>query len=95
MTGRSILSRIARWLGAINSGASVIRRGWHSSALKRVVLAPDARTALHHCHELQDDFGIVLLDGLMLIVEDYGAILRVGDCASFEVGVANGHCFQN
>ena len=63
--------------------------------VNRVVLAPDAHTALRHWHEVQDEFVIVMAGEVVLIEEDAETILRAGDCAGFKAGVANGHCFQN
>ena len=63
--------------------------------VNRVVLAPDAHTALRHWHEVQDEFVIVLSGEVMLIEEDAETILRAGDCAGFKAGFANVHCFKN
>ena len=63
--------------------------------VNRVVLAPNAHTALRHWHEVQDEFVIVLSGEVVLMEEDAETIMRAGDCAGFKAGVPNGHCFQN
>ena len=63
--------------------------------VNRVVLAPDAHTALRHWHEIQDEFVIVVAGEVVLIEDDAETILRAGDCAGFKSGVAKGHAFRN
>jgi uncharacterized cupin superfamily protein len=63
--------------------------------VNRVVLAPGARTALRHWHEVEDEFVIVLSGEVVLREEDGETVLRAGDCAGFKAGMANGHAIEN
>jgi len=63
--------------------------------VNRVVLPPQARTALRHWHEREDEFVIVMSGEVVLREEDGETVLRAGDCAGFKAGVANGHAFEN
>ena len=63
--------------------------------VNRVVLPPQARTALRHWHEQEDEFVIVMSGEVVLREEGGETVLRAGDCAGFEAGVENGHAFEN
>ena len=63
--------------------------------VNRVVLPPQARTALRHWHENEDEFVIVMSGEVVLREEDGETVLRAGDCAGFKAGVENGHAFEN
>jgi len=59
------------------------------------ILEPGARSSLRHWHENQDEFAIVL-SGECTLIDDTGETpLKVGDCAAFPAGDANGHCIAN
>ena len=55
--------------------------------VNRVVLPPQARTALRHWHENEDEFVIVMSGEVVLREEDGETVLRAGDCAGFKAGV--------
>ena len=55
------------------------------------MLPPRSQTALRHWHENEDEFVIVVSGEVVLREEDGETVLRAGDCASFNAGVANGH----
>ena len=63
--------------------------------VNRVLLPPQARTALRHWHENEDEFVIVMSGEVVLREEDGETVLRAGDCAGFKAGVENGHAFEN
>jgi uncharacterized cupin superfamily protein len=63
--------------------------------VNRVVLPPQARTALRHWHENEDEFVIVMSGEVVLREEDGETVLRAGDCAGFKAGGENGHAFEN
>ena len=63
--------------------------------VNRVVLPPQARTALRHWHENEDEFVTVMSGEVVLREEDGETVLRAGDCAGFKAGVENGHAFEN
>jgi len=63
--------------------------------VNRVVLPPQARTALRHWHEQEDEFVIVMSGEVVLREEGGETVLRAGDCAGFRAGVENGHAFEN
>jgi len=63
--------------------------------VNRVVLPPQARTALRHWHEQEDEFVIVMSGDVVLREEGGETVLRAGDCAGFRAGVENGHAFEN
>ncbi|MCG6901148.1 MAG: cupin domain-containing protein [Rhodobacter sp.] len=60
-----------------------------------VTLAPGAQSSLRHWHERQDEF-LIVTQGICTLVDDHGATeLRVGECAAFPAGDANGHHLVN
>lgn len=69
--------------------------GLTKMGVNRVVLPPQARTALRHWHEVDDEF-VIVISGEVVLVEDEGeTVLRAGDCAGFKAGVPNGHAIIN
>jgi len=58
-------------------------------------LAPGAASAQRHWHEAEDELIYVLKGEITLIEDDGETILRPGDAAGFEAGVANGHHLVN
>jgi uncharacterized cupin superfamily protein len=60
-----------------------------------VTLQPGGLSSLRHWHQNEDEF-VMVTEGECTLVEDAGPMLmRVGDCAAFPAGVANGHHFIN
>lgn len=58
-------------------------------------LAPQARSALRHCHSRQDEF-IYILQGRPTLLTDAGRTpLAPGMCAGFKAGSGDGHCLIN
>ena len=63
--------------------------------ISHVVLEPGGISSQRHWHEGEDEF-VVMLDGEAVLIEDDGeTVMRSGDCATFEKGVANGHHLVN
>lgn len=63
--------------------------------VSHVVLKPGAWSSQRHWHNGEDEF-LVMLDGEAVLVEDEGkTVLRVGDCAAWPKGSANGHHVRN
>ena len=63
--------------------------------VNRAVLPPGGRTALRHWHEAEDEF-VIVVSGEVVLRDDQGeGVLRVGDCAGFRAGEANGHAIEN
>ena len=60
-----------------------------------VELAPGSASALRHWHDKQDEFIYVVSGEITLLTDAGEEILKVGDCAGFPAGVANGHCLIN
>jgi uncharacterized cupin superfamily protein len=60
-----------------------------------VELDPGVWSTVRHWHSHEDEF-VIVLEGELTLVTDHGAqTLRVGDCAGFKAGVANGHRLEN
>jgi uncharacterized cupin superfamily protein len=60
-----------------------------------VTLQPGAISSLRHWHLNEDEF-VMMTEGECSLVQDGGeSLMRVGDCAAFVAGVANGHHFIN
>jgi uncharacterized cupin superfamily protein len=58
-------------------------------------LSPGAWSSQRHWHSAEDEF-VYVLSGEVVLISDAGEeILRAGDCAGFEAGVADGHHLQN
>jgi uncharacterized cupin superfamily protein len=58
-------------------------------------LAPGVWSSQRHWHTAEDEF-LYVLEGEVVLVTDAGEqILKVGDCAGFKAGVADGHQLQN
>lgn len=69
--------------------------GLTAMGASHVTLKPGAWSSQRHWHQCEDEF-VVLLSGEAVLVEDGGeTILRAGDCATFRMGVQNGHHLQN
>ena len=63
--------------------------------ISHVVLEPGGISSQRHWHEGEDEF-VVMLSGEAVLIEDDGeTVMRPGDCATFEKGVANGHHLVN
>lgn len=60
-----------------------------------VELAPGSVSALRHWHDKQDEFIYVVSGEITLLTNAGEEILKVGDCAGFPAGVADGHCLIN
>ena len=60
-----------------------------------VTLEPGALSSLRHWHLNEDEF-VMVTEGECTLIEDNGpTVMRVGDCAAFPAGVADGHHFRN
>ena len=58
-------------------------------------LKPGAASSQRHWHEHEDEL-VYVLQGEVVLVEDGGeTILKPGDAAAWQAGVANGHCLIN
>ena len=58
-------------------------------------LKPGAASSQRHWHENEDEF-VYVLQGEVVLVEDGGeTVLKAGDAAAWQAGVANGHCIVN
>ena len=60
-----------------------------------LTLPPGAWSSQRHWHSDEDEFVWVLEGELTLITEAGEEILRVGDCAAFKAGEADGHHLVN
>jgi uncharacterized cupin superfamily protein len=60
-----------------------------------VILASGAKSSMRHWHMHEDEF-VMITQGSCTMVQDAGpVVMRVGDCAAFPAGVADGHHFLN
>ena len=58
-------------------------------------LKPGAASSQRHWHENEDEI-VYVLQGEVVLVEDGGeTVLKAGDAAAWQAGVANGHCIVN
>lgn len=63
--------------------------------VNRMHLPPGEWSSQRHWHAIEDEF-VYVLEGEVVLVTDAGEeVLRVGDCAGFKAGDADGHHFQN
>ena len=63
--------------------------------VSHVVLEPGGISSQRHWHVGEDEF-VVMIDGEAVLIEDEGeTVMRPGDCAAFQKGVANGHHLVN
>ena len=60
-----------------------------------VTLVPGARSSLRHWHLHEDEFVMVTMGECTMWLDAGPTIMRVGDCAAFPAGLADGHCFIN
>lgn len=82
MAGRSSL-RLGQAAGLTQFGANL------------VILAPGARSSLRHWHQNEDEF-VMVTEGELVLIQDEGEYpMRPGDCAAWQAGDTNGHCFVN
>jgi uncharacterized cupin superfamily protein len=58
-------------------------------------LPPGAGSSQRHWHSAEDEFVYVISGEVTLITDSGEEILRVGDCAAFPKGVADGHQLIN
>lgn len=69
--------------------------GLSDFGVSHVVLEPGGISSQRHWHEEEDEF-VVMLSGEAVLVEEEGeTVMRVGDCAAFPKGAANGHHLVN
>ena len=60
-----------------------------------VMVEPGAVSSLRHWHLAEDEF-VMVIEGEFIMIQDEGeTVMRVGDCATFPAGMANGHTFHN
>jgi len=58
-------------------------------------LKPGAASSQRHWHENEDEF-VYVLEGEVVLCEDGGeTVLKAGEAAAWQAGVANGHCLVN
>jgi uncharacterized cupin superfamily protein len=82
MRGRSSL-RLGDAGGLTQFGVNIVR------------LEPGALSSLRHWHLNEDEF-VMVTEGECVLVQDAGeTVMRVGDCAAFPAGRADGHQFIN
>jgi uncharacterized cupin superfamily protein len=82
MRGRSSL-RLGDAGGLTQFGVNLVR------------LEPGALSSLRHWHLNEDEF-VMVTEGECVLVQDAGeTVMRVGDCAAFPAGQADGHQFIN
>ncbi|WP_158912960.1 cupin domain-containing protein [Caulobacter sp. S45] len=63
--------------------------------VNRMHLPPGEWSSQRHWHAIEDEF-VYVLEGEVVLVTDAGEeVFRVGDCAGFKAGDADGHHFQN
>jgi uncharacterized cupin superfamily protein len=63
--------------------------------VNRCTLKPGAASSQRHWHENEDEF-VYVLEGEVVLCEDGGeTVLKAGDSAGWQAGVANGHCLVN
>jgi len=63
--------------------------------VNHVTLAPGARTASRHWHEVEDEF-VLVLHGVALLIDENGRRpLTAGSVVGFPAGVANAHHILN
>jgi uncharacterized cupin superfamily protein len=58
-------------------------------------LPPGGWSSQRHWHTAEDEFVWVVEGEVVLVTETGEEVLRVGDCAGFKAGVADGHHLQN
>jgi len=58
-------------------------------------LKPGAASSIRHWHDNEDEF-VYVLSGEVTLCEDGGeTVLKPGEAAAWQAGVANGHCLVN
>ena len=58
-------------------------------------LKPGAASSQRHWHENEDEF-VYVLEGEVVLCEDAGeTVLKAGEAAGWQAGVADGHCLVN
>lgn len=69
--------------------------GINQFGVNRVELDPGVWSTVRHWHSHEDEF-VMVLEGELTLVTDAGdQVLRVGQCAGFKAGVADGHRLEN
>lgn len=69
--------------------------GLNQLGVNRVVLKPDAQSALRHWHSLEDEFVYVLEGELVLVTDGGEQLLKAGMCAGFAAGQRDAHHLIN
>ena len=83
----AVVGRVRKRLG---DAAGLTQFGVNLTTLK-----PGAASAQRHWHAAEDEF-VYVVAGEVVLCEDGGeTVLRPGDAAGFQAGVANGHCLVN
>jgi len=59
------------------------------------ILQPGGMSSMRHWHMHEDEFVMVTQGEVVMVTDDGETPMRVGDCAAFPAGVANGHHFLN
>ena len=79
-----------RWRRCIGDVAGLTQFG-----INLTVLPPGCWSSQRHWHTEEDEF-VFIVEGEVVLVTDAGEeTLRVGDCAGFKAGSADGHHLQN
>lgn len=60
-----------------------------------ITLQPGAWSSQRHWHEQEDEFVMMLAGELVMIENEGETVMRPGDCAAYQAGVANGHHLVN
>lgn len=63
--------------------------------VNKLHLSPGTWSSQRHYHSREDEFVYVLHGEVVLVTDEGETVLRAGDCAGFQHGVANGHHLQN
>lgn len=60
-----------------------------------VILAPGAKSSMRHWHLHEDEFVMITQGECTMMLDAGPTVMRVGDCAAFPAGLADGHTFIN
>jgi len=79
-----------RWMYRLGGQAGLTQFG-----VNIVTVEPGRISSMRHWHLQEDEFAIVL-EGELILAEDGGeTVMRAGDCAAWQAGIAVGHHFVN
>jgi uncharacterized cupin superfamily protein len=69
--------------------------GLEDFGVSHVTLEPGGISSQRHWHEGEDEFVVMLAGEAVLVEDESETLLRIGDCAAFPKGAANGHHLVN